>query len=138
VSQLVVKVILDSNFLFVPLQFRIDIFDEIEKIMGEKVELTVLSTTIEELERLVKKGKDKISRQASFALEIAKKCRILEVKRLPGESNDDVIVKVAKELRCPVATNDRILKRRLRNMGVAVIYVREKSHLEMEGAPQHV
>ena len=60
------------------------------------------------------------------------------MKRLPGESNDDVIVKVAKEFRCPVATNDRILKRRLRNMGVAVIYVREKSRLEMEGAPQHV
>ena len=132
-NQLTVKVILDSNFLFVPLQFRIDIFDEIEKVVGEKVELTVLSTTLNELERLVRKGKNKVSRQAAFALEIARKCKVLNVKKLSTESNDDVIARTAKELRCPVATNDRMLKRRLRNMGVAVIYVREKSHLEMEG-----
>jgi len=128
-------VILDSNFLFVPLQFRIDIFDEIEKIVGGKTELTVLSTTLEELKKLVKRGKDKVSRQATFALEIAKRCKVLKVKRLPKESNDDVIVKIAKKFQCPVATNDRMLKRRLRNMGVAVIYVREKSRLEMEGTP---
>jgi hypothetical protein len=135
---LTVKVILDSNFLFVPLQFRIDIFEEIEKVVGEKVELTVLSTTLGELKKLAEKGKDKLSRQAGLALELAKKCKILEVERRPRESNDDVIIRVAKELKCPVATNDRTLKRMLRNMGVAVIYVREKSRLEMEGTIQHV
>ena len=132
------KVILDSNFLFVPLQFQIDIFREIEEVVNGKVEFIVLSITIEELKKIISKGGDKLSRQASFALELAKKCRILEVKKLPGESNDDVIVRVAKRFKCAVATNDRTLKRMLRNMGVAVIYVRERSRLEMEGTIDNV
>ncbi|RLI21761.1 30S processome protein Utp24 [Candidatus Bathyarchaeota archaeon] len=133
-----VRVILDSNFLFVPLQFQIDIFEEIRELLGGKVEFIVLSTTIEELRKLVKKGGEKLSRQAAFALKMADKCRIFEVERLSGESNDDVIVRVAKKFKCAVATNDRTLKRMLRNMGVAVIYVRGKSRLEMEGTVNNV
>ena len=133
-----VKVILDSNFLFVPLQFQIDIFREIEEVVNGKVEFIVLSTTIEELKKMIDKGGDKLSRQAFFALELAKKCKVFEVKRLPRESNDDVIVRVAKKFKCAVATNDRTLKRMLRNMGVAVIYVRERSRLEMEGTVDNV
>ena len=133
-----VKVILDSNFLFVPLQFQIDIFREIEEVVNGKVEFIVLSTTIEELKKIISKGGDKLSRQAFFALELAKKCKVFEVKRLPRESNDDVIARVAKKFKCAVATNDRTLKRMLRNMGVAVIYVRERSRLEMEGTIDNV
>ena len=128
-----IKVILDSNFLFVPLEFKIDIFEEIRNILGGRIKFIVLSSTIEELEKISASGKNKLSRQASFALELAKKCEILKVERLPGESNDDVIVRIAKKFKCAVATNDRTLKRTLRNMGIAVIYVREKSRLEMEG-----
>jgi len=130
---LTIKVILDSNFLFVPLEFKIDIFEEIQNILGGRIKFIVLSSTIEELEKISASGKNKLSRQASFALELAKKCEILKVERLPGESNDDVIVRIAKKFKCTVATNDRTLKRTLRNMGIAVIYVREKSRLEMEG-----
>ena len=133
-----VRVILDSNFLFVPLQFQIDIFREIEEVVNGKVEFIVLSTTIEELKKIASKGGDKLSRQASFALELAKKCKVLEVKKFPSESNDDVIVRVAKKFKCAVATNDRTLKRMLWNMRVAVIYVREKSRLEMEGTVDNV
>jgi len=130
---LTIKVILDSNFLFVPLEFKIDIFEEIQNILGGRIKFIVLSSTIEELKKILASGKNKLSRQASFALELAKKCEILKVERFPGESNDDVIVRVAKKFKCAVATNDRTLKRTLRNMGIAVIYVREKSRLEMEG-----
>jgi len=130
---LTIKVILDSNFLFVPLEFKIDIFEEIQNILGGRIKFIVLSSTIEELKKISASGKNKLSRQASFALELAKKCEILKVERFPGESNDDVIVRVAKKFKCAIATNDRRLKRTLRNMGIAVIYVREKSRLEMEG-----
>jgi len=41
-----IKVILDSNFLLVPFQFRIDIFEELNNLLG-KAEPIVLSTTLD-------------------------------------------------------------------------------------------
>jgi len=137
-NELAIKVILDANFLFIPFQFQIDIFEELKNLLNQRVEPIVLSSTYEELQKLVKKGSPKIRRQASSALELAKRCEIMDVERLPGETNDDVIARFAKVFNCPVATNDRTLKRRLRNMKVAVIYLRQKSRLEMEGVPSNV
>ena len=43
------KIILDTNFLLIPAQFKVDIFDEIDRIMIEKYQLFVLDKTIDEL-----------------------------------------------------------------------------------------
>ncbi len=50
------------------------------------------------------------------------------------ESVDDVILRVASENKLPVATNDSELRKKLRERGIPVIYLREKSKLEVEGA----
>lgn len=136
--KLTVKVILDTNFLFAPFQFQIDIFEELEKLLNQKVEPVILSSTYEELQKLVEKAPPKIRRQASLALEFARRCKIVNVEKLPNETNDEVIARVAKVFGFPVATNDRTLKRKLRDMKVAVIYLRQKSRLEMEGEPSNV
>ena len=73
-------------------------------------------------------------RQASLALKFAEKCRVVQVEKDLKETYDDVIVRVAAEWRCPVATNDRELRRRLRNFGIPVIFLRQKRRLELEGA----
>jgi rRNA-processing protein FCF1 len=131
-----VKVILDSNFLFVPFQFRIDIFEELEGLLG-RYEPVVLSTTFEELESLLGKRSIKIRQQASAALELAKRCRIVEVEKKTGESYDDIVLRVAKEWKCPVATNDAALRKRLRETKVATIFLRQTRRLEIEGYPPH-
>jgi len=46
---------------------------------------------------------------------------------------DDVIVEVAREWGAVVFTNDKLLRRRLRDISVPVIYVRQKSRLEIDG-----
>jgi len=130
---LVVKVIFDANFLFVPSQFRIDVFEEVGNLLKQRFEPVILSATLEELEKLAKKGSPKVRKQALLGLELAKKCRVIEAKPSMNESYDDVIVRAALDLGGIVATNDRTLKRKLRNKGVAVIYLREKTHLELEG-----
>ena len=126
------RVILDSNFLFVPLYFKIDVFEEIESLIG-KFEPVVLSTTIEELKGIVEKGSEKMRRNVNLALNLARRCTILNVSRGSYESNDDVIVRVAKDNGYAVATNDKNLRRKLRSKGVATIYVRERSKLELDG-----
>ncbi len=55
--------------------------------------------------------------------------------RLKNEklTTDDAIVKVAKNWNSPVFTNDRQLKKKLRDISVPVIYVRQKSRLDIDG-----
>jgi len=131
-----VKIILDSNFLLVPFQFRIDIFEELNNLLG-KAEPIVLSTTIEELKKMEKKSSTKSRMQFSAALKLAEKCEILEVKKKPSENYDDVILRIASDLRIPVATNDSELRKRLRKAGLATIYLRQKARLIVEGHIQN-
>jgi len=130
---LAVKVILDSNFLFIPSEFRIDVFEGLESLLGQRVDPILLSQTYQEIRKIAEESSPKIRQQASLALEIAEKCCIVQVEKDFKETCDDLIVRVAKEWRSPVATNDRTLRRRLRNINVPVIYLRQKSRLEMEG-----
>jgi rRNA-processing protein FCF1 len=132
-KNLTIKVILDANFLFIPSQFQIDIFDELMNLLNQRFDPVLLSPTYKELQKIAEKGAPKIRRHASLALKLAEKCRIVMVEQGFEETHDDVIVRVAAEWRCPVATNDRELRKRLRNINVSVIYLRQRSHLEMEG-----
>ena len=128
-----VKVILDSNALFVPLQFKIDIFADLKQLLKRNHDLILLSPVKRELETLAKKGSPKMRKNALYALKLAEKCRYIEVETPPSALADDVIVKVAEEWKSPVFTNDRQLKKRLRDISVPVIYVRQKSRLEIDG-----
>jgi len=128
-----IRVILDSNFLFVPYQFKIDIFDELEALIG-RFEPVVLSTALEELRSLSDdKSSEKVRRQALSALELTKRCKLVDVEKRAEESSDDVILRVAKEWKCPVATNDGMLRKRLRKAGLATIFLRQRARLEIEG-----
>ncbi|OYT45037.1 hypothetical protein CW711_06055 [Candidatus Bathyarchaeota archaeon] len=126
------KVILDLNFLFVPVHFKIDIFEAIEELVG-RFEPVVLSTTLDELRRISESGSEKVRREAKLVKLLASRCRLMEVQRGVGETCDDVVVRVAKELGCAVATNDRELRRRLRREGITTIFLRGKSRIEIEG-----
>ena len=131
------KVILDSNALFVPLQFKIDIFEELRKLLNMKFELILLSPIRRELEKLAENGSPKMRKNASYALKMAEKCKLVELdEKIAGSSPDDVIFQVAREWKSLVFTNDRELRKRLRNINVPVIYVRQKSRLEIDGRTQ--
>jgi len=128
------KVILDSNALFVPLQFKIDIFEELKKLLNMKFELILLSPIRRELENLAENGSPKMRKNASYALKMAEKCKLVELdEKIAGSSPDDVIFQVAREWKSLVFTNDRELRKRLRNINVPVIYVRQKSRLGING-----
>jgi len=127
------KVIVDSNALFVPLQFRIDIFYELERLLNRRFDLILLSAVKRELETLAKKGSPKLRREAACALRLAEKCRLIEVEKGSLVDVDNVIIKAAAEWKAIVFTNDEQLRKRLRDISVPVIYVRQKSRLEIDG-----
>jgi hypothetical protein len=127
------KIILDSNALFVPLQFKIDIFEELKTLLKVNFELVLLASIRRELEKLAGKGSLQMRKKASYALELAEKCRLVQVNEEGFTSADDAILVVADRWKCPVFTNDRQLRKKLRDINVPVIYVRQKSRLEIDG-----
>lgn len=129
-----IKVIFDSNFLFVPSQFQLDIFEEMLKLLNQRFEPIMLSTTHNELLTMTEKGSPSRRKQATLALKLAKKCRVVNAEKNRDETNDDVVLKVAAEWKSPVATNDRELRRKLRAQAIPVIYLRSKRRLELEGS----
>ena len=120
------KIILDTNFLTIPYQFNVDIFEEIDRIMEEDYELITLDKVVEELKKM-KKGKDTIA--ARIGLELIEKKNIKVIKT-DEKKVDNAIVKLADK-NTTVATNDRDLRRRLKNKNVKVLYLRSKKHIVM-------
>lgn len=125
--------ILDSNFLFIPLQFKVDIFEGLTNLLDQRYDPVLLSPTYKELLKMTEEGPPKMRQHASLALKLAEKCHMIHVEQGLGETHDDVIVRVAAEWGCPVATNDGTLRKRLRNISMPVIYLRQRARLEMEG-----
>jgi uncharacterized protein len=128
-----VKVILDSNALFAQLELKIDIFEETKRLLNRNVEFILLSPVKHELELLAAKDSPKTRREAIYALKLAEKCKQVAVENPDKLSIDDVIVKVSKAWNSPVFTNDRQLRKRLKDISVPVIYVRQKSRLDIDG-----
>ena len=118
--------------MFVPIQFCLDIFRELEEVTNRKVEAILLHPVYRELKK-VSKSRGAKGRCAEMALRYVDKLKILKVEEEPGETVDDTILRLAVEWKCAVATNDRALRKKLREMQVAVIYLRQKSHLTIEG-----
>ncbi|MCD6529543.1 30S processome protein Utp24 [Candidatus Bathyarchaeota archaeon] len=128
------RVIFDSNFFFLPGRFNLDPFEEVSRITERRIEPVVLSVSLREIGRLARYGPPKTRREAELALKFANLCHIIDVEMKEEESVDDVILRVASENKLPVATNDSELRKKLRERGIPVIYLREKSKLEVEGA----
>jgi len=128
-----VKIIFDANFLFVPLEFKINIFEGITNLLNQRFEAVLLNVTYMELQKLAKKSSPKLHKQAVLALKLAEKCQIIDVEKSREETNDDVILRVAALWKSPVATNDQELRRKLRARGIPVISLRGKRRLMSEG-----
>jgi len=128
------QVLLDSSFLFTPVNFEIDIFNELNKLLGRRFEPVILSATLRELQKLSRNKSTKLRKQASLALKFAEQCRIQEASEESHESHDDLIVRIAHKMGYCVATNDKALRKRLRNLNVPVIFLRQKTKLTMTGS----
>ncbi|UCD96253.1 MAG: hypothetical protein JSV35_07095 [Candidatus Bathyarchaeota archaeon] len=131
------QVLLDSSFLFIPSNFQIDIFRELTRLLKGSFELIVLSATVRELQKLTRSKSTKLRKQAGIALKFAERCRVHDASEEKQEAHDDVIVRIAQTIGCIVATNDKTLKKRLRNLKVPVIYLRQKTKLDAVGALEY-
>jgi len=115
--------ILDTNALLIPWHFRIDVLEELRG-------LGFMPATIEpvrrELSVLMKRG----SAGAGVALRLSERCQVIETA--DGSTVDDQIVNTALKYKAAVVTNDKLLKRDLREHSIRVVQLRNKKHLEVD------
>lgn len=124
------EVVIDTNFFMVPFQFNVDVIDELEKLLPS-YKLTTSQFVINELKGLKHNKNNTIRLNASLALKLAKSSNI-EIKDISlneGETVDDALLRVSEVL----ATNDIDLKKRAKNKGISVVYLRQKKYISIDG-----
>ncbi len=119
------KILLDTNFLLIPSQFKIDIFAEIDRIMLEKYKLFTLDKVIDELKSIQKNPKQsqKNKKAAKLALQLIKAKKVNIIKTKTDKLVDDIIASLKGYV---IATQDIGLKRRLKTK---IITLRAKKKL---------
>jgi len=127
-----VKVLVDTNFLLIPIRFGVDIFTEAERALNQLVELTVSTGVLRELESLKEEARPRFRRELDFALALASRCVVVEDEPQEGETVDDSLIRLASAEGYVVATTDSELRRRLRSRGLRVVYMRQRRYLEVE------
>jgi rRNA-processing protein FCF1 len=127
-------VIFDSSIVISLLECKVDPILDIERVLTTKFVPTVLSGTLLELKDLLRHSKGKKrKKKLALALKIVEKYKRLDYVPTDEKEMDDVILKVATDLKAIVATNDGRLRKILTKMNIPVLFLREKSHIEMDG-----
>ena len=119
------KIIIDTNGFMIPVQFGVDIFEELKRLGFN--EFFVPEVVVMEIERLIKRGKGSDRTAAKVARLMMNRC-----ERIAGKGYaDDVILRLAKEMGAAVLTNDIGLKCRLVEAGVQTVSLRQKNKLDI-------
>ena len=128
------KIYLDTNFLMIPIQFRVDVFEEIKRICHFPYELCVLDKSLDELRKVISFQKGKSKEAAKIALMIIEqkiKQKSLNITTFSKDIGvDDILVELSDDDTI-IATQDMELKRRIREKSGKIIFLKSKTHLEM-------
>lgn len=120
------KIILDTNFLMVVGQFKVDIFSEIDRICNSKYDLFIIDKTIDELNKIIKEQKGKHKEAAKLALALIKNKKIKKIKTTEDLDVDSILLKRKDAI---IATQDAILKGKLKKNKIKTISLRQKKYL---------
>ena len=122
------RLIIDTNFLMIPYEFKVDIFSEFDRICNFQYKLFIFDGTVRELKKIIENQAGKEKKSAQFALKIAKLKNIGAIKA-EQKHVDSLILENADE-NTIVATQDINLKKKLLEKGISVIILRQKKYLE--------
>ncbi|MFT4244513.1 MAG: PIN domain-containing protein [Candidatus Woesearchaeota archaeon] len=126
--------VFDTNFLFVPFEFRVEIISEIIKILGNDVSFVILRETLDELERIEQK-KTKNKKFLPLIATLLKKYNVsilISQEKIKKSSFyvDAILHTLPKNW--VIATNDKELKQSLWKIPRRVIFMRQKSYLDIK------
>ncbi len=121
-------VILDSSAVMMLFEFSINLEDELTRLLGP-YHIVVPKPILRELTFLSEKGMGMKNIKARAALKLIEKYDTVEVKEKTG---DDAVLALAKQTGGIVVTNDRELRKRLKEQSLSVVFLRAKKRLMIE------
>ena len=124
------ELILDSSILIELASKPVPNFNDIPNYLGN-VEMVLLDASVNELSKLRKKSKTKMIKAIDLALRFSSNLKIINTL-VNNENVDDLILDFANKRGSAVATQDRILRMRLRKSGISVISLR-RGRIMFEG-----
>ncbi|KAA0005338.1 MAG: hypothetical protein FE045_05270 [Thermoplasmata archaeon] len=122
------NVVLDTNALLLPYQLGMNIEKELTRLLGI-CRIIVPTSVIKEAEKLASSN-GSVAMAAKLGLNIVRKRDYQIVETL--YDGDDGVMDVAVKTNAAIVTNDKELKKKAKEMGLPVIYVRGESRLEIE------
>jgi rRNA-processing protein FCF1 len=114
------KVILDTNALLWQFRSRVNIENELNRLLGAYV-IVIPTSVLRELDYV----KD---RYVKAARKLAERYQVVATE-LKG---DESIISLAQALQAIVVTNDKELRQRLKKKGITVIFMRQGKYLSID------
>ncbi|MFW9825363.1 MAG: PIN domain-containing protein [Candidatus Thorarchaeota archaeon] len=138
-------VVIDSNFILLPFQFKIDYLNEIRLNLEGQIKFIIFQQIFNELEAKNRRESKstKFKRLLKFGLIYLEKNKTIydieimdEIKR-DFETTDEFLLRKLTEFKEKhqnvfIATNDSDLRRRSKKLCVSVIFLRQKKYLSIE------
>ncbi|MBI5002327.1 hypothetical protein HZC31_03010 [Candidatus Woesearchaeota archaeon] len=108
------KIILDTNFLLIPAQYKVDIFAELDRLFPEETVIYTLDRSLEELDKVAREGRQKEKLQVKLIKALLKTQNIKIISVAQEGIVDDLLVDYAKQGYI-IATQDMGLKQRIKH-----------------------
>jgi len=140
-------IVIDSNFILLPFQFKVDYLNEIRIKLEGKLKFIIFRQILNELDakkkretkatkfqRQLKSGLSYLeSNKENFSIEFIDKFKD------KNETTDDFLLRKLITLKEEsrnifLATNDSELRKRARELGLSTIYLRQKKYISIERA----
>ncbi len=121
------KIVLDTNTLMLIQQYHFGLFEALESQIDDQNAIFVLDKTVSELEKLINKGRLSEKKAAKLALGLIKhkKLGIIETPKNNLIADDELL----KLHGYAVLTQDKELKRKLKEKGIEVLTIRQKRRI---------
>ena len=127
-------ILFDTNFLLIPSRFGVDVFSELDRLVSGTYRCAVTPAVLEELGHVAGRQKRSRAGEHDLAIYLSGRCATIDEPLSPGEEVDDQIVRLSSREGYAAATTDADLRRRLREQGVPVFYLRQRTHLAVDGS----
>lgn len=121
-------VILDTNFLLVPHQFKINVMVGLERLIEGPHELAVSAAIISELKGIAV-GRGKAGAAARIALEAIRRKRIKTIRSAEKDADTWILHYCRETPETIVCTNDADLRRKVKTLGCRAITMKSRARI---------
>ena len=119
--------VLDTNILMYIFLKKVDVLSQLRELGFAR--LFVPQSVVSELKRLVVSltGKEKLAARLALRLIEEGKLEVVNSEK----KGDEALIEISIKYGCCLVTNDKVLRKRAKSIGIAVGYLREMNRVEI-------